>query len=368
MNYSPIKLTAIFTVVIALILAPPVRAMNINVTYDASVTSATNSAQIQTGFNAAAQYIQNLYTNNITINITVYWGSYGPFAGGVGFGSSDTTFVGTFTYAALTNALRNSRTTLSDSNAVASLPATDPIDGNLWWLPRAEAKALGLGSPNVQANDSNLDGSVGFGTNFNFTFDPTNRAISGKYDFIAVAEHEITEVMGRVYFDLSTTFVPYDLFRFSGPGVRTFSTTAPSVYFSVDNGVTNLRNFNPVQSSGDLTDWALSGAADCCDYQIGSAKKPVLSFADMTALDVIGYKLNYSTPKLAGVKSGTNFVLSFTNTPGSTYTLLATTNLALTISNWPTLGTITDSVPGQFQITDTQAATNKLRYYRARLN
>lgn len=344
------------------------RALTFNVTFDSSVTSSVNSAQIQSAFNTAAQYLQNLYTNNIVINVTVYWGSVGPFSGGIGLGASETSFVGTVTYAQMTNALRNARTTLADSNAVASLPASDPVAGNVWWFTRAQAKALGITGVGVSANDATLDGSIGFASTVSYSFDPTNRAVAGKYDFIGVAEHEITEVMGRVYFDLTTVFIPYDLFRFSGSGVRTFSTTAPSVYFSVDNGLTNLRNFNPVEANGDLTDWALSGSADACDYAISTGKKGVLSYADLTALDVIGYKLNYVPPRLTGIKSGTNFVLSFTNTPGTTYAVLTTTNLSLTFSNWPTLGTSTDSVPGVFQFTDPQTGTNKLRFYRLRLN
>jgi hypothetical protein len=365
MKTPPRIKSVVSALVVGWLLALPARSMVINIAYDSSVTSSPNSLQIQTAFNAAAIYIQNLFTNNITVNIDVYWGPFGPFAGGVGFGSSNTEFVGTFTYAALTNALRNARTTAADSNAVASLPASDPIATNLWWLPRAEAKALGLG---VAANDPNVDGSVGFGTNYNFTFDPGNRAVAGKYDFIAVAEHEITEVLGRVYFDLSTTFIPYDLFRFTNNGARSFNINSSGVYFSVDNGATAMRYFNPNAGVGDVTDWALNGASDCCDYQIGSGRKPVLSFADMTALDVIGYNLSYTPPHLAGQKSGTNFVLTFTNTPGSAYTLLATTNLSQSISNWATLGILTDSVPGQFQFTDTQAVTNKNRFYRAKLN
>lgn len=338
--------------------------MIINVTYDISLASATNATQIQAAFNAAARYIQNLYTNNITINITMYWGAFGPFSSGVGFGSSNTQFVGTYAYSTLTNVLRNARTTLEDSNAVASLPASDPVPSNSWWVPRAEAKALGL----ITANDLVLDGSIGFGTNFNFTFDPTNRAVVGKYDFIALAEKKITEVMGRQFLDLTANFIPYDLFRFTSNGVHSLSLNASGVYFSIDNGATMTRQFWTNSSVNSIADWLPGAVPDVCDYQMNSGKKPVLSNADMIALDILGYKLNYARPRMTGRSSGTNFVLTFTNTPGTTYTLLATSNLSLTISNWATLGTVTDSVPGQFQFTDTQSVTDELRFYRARLN
>jgi hypothetical protein len=79
--------------------------------------------------------------------------------------------------------------------------------------------------------------------------------------------------------------------------------------------------------------------------------------------------LNFPATKLAGAKQGGGtFQLNFTNTPGTTFTVLATTNLALAVTNWPSLGTATDSVPGQFQFTDVQATTNKVRFYRLRLN
>jgi hypothetical protein len=56
---------------------------------------------------------------------------------------------------------------------------------------------------------------------------------------------------------------------------------------------------------------------------------------------------------------------SFTNTPGLGFTVLAATNVALTLSNWMVLGSATEVSPGQFQFTDLQA-TNTCRFYRVR--
>jgi hypothetical protein len=113
--------------------------------------------------------------------------------------------------------------------------------------------------------------------------------VVGKYDFIGVALHEITEVMGRVYYDLSSVFVPYDLFRFTNSGGRSFDIHATNSYFSVDNGVTPLRLFWTNAAAGDVQDWKSVGAVDSFDAFISSGKKGVLSYADITALDVIGY-------------------------------------------------------------------------------
>jgi len=341
------------------------KALTLNITYDTSVTSSTNSAQIQSAFGTAVQTLQTLYTNPITINITVYWGASGPFSGGIGLGASSSQIIGNYTYAQLTNALRSSRTTVNDSNSVASLPPSDPIAGNVWWSPRAEAKALGL--PFVTANDAVHDGDIGFADTVSYTFDPTNRAVSGKFDFMAVALHELTEVMGRITFDLSTTFLPYDLFRFTNSGARSFNVNATNAYFSVDNGATSMRAFYTNFSLGDIQDWLTTpGTSDACDAFISSGKKGILSYADLTAMDVMGYKLNYHVPKLAATRSGTNFVFSFTNISGTTYTVLTSTNLSLAVTNWTSFGTCTDSIPGQFQFT--VPTTNTFRAFRVKLN
>ena len=61
-----------------------------------------------------------------------------------------------------------------------------------------------------------------------------------------------------------------------------------------------------------------------------------------------------------------SFQLSFTNTPGASFTVLTATNLALPLSNWTLLGPVTDSPPGQFIFTDPPAADTGPRFYRVR--
>ncbi len=350
----------------------PARALIFNVTYDSSVTNIGTLTQVQTAFGAAVQTLQSIYTNPITINITVYSANAGPF-GAISLGSSITHFVGdssTFKYPQLTNALRLSRATLADSNSVASLPASDPTGGTQdWVVARAEAKALGV--LGISANNSSADGEIGFATDVNYTFDPDNRAVSGKYDFIGVAEHEITEVMGRTTFNLSGSghYVPYDLFRFTSPGARSFDPNASDVYFSIDNGVTPLRYYYSDVNSGDIQDWQSSGPTDSFDAYVYSNNELRLSAADLTAMDIIGYKLSYLPPSLAGTTlANQSFRLTFTNTPGTTYTVLGSSDISLSVSDWTALGTSTEVTAGHFQFTDSQATANQHRFYRVRLN
>ena len=60
------------------------------------------------------------------------------------------------------------------------------------------------------------------------------------------------------------------------------------------------------------------------------------------------------------------FQFAFTNTPGTFFGVVASTNPALPLSNWTPLGDATEVSPGQFQFTDPQASLSPPRFYRVR--
>jgi len=61
-----------------------------------------------------------------------------------------------------------------------------------------------------------------------------------------------------------------------------------------------------------------------------------------------------------------SFQFTFTNIPNVSFTTLAASNLSLPSSNWTALGSPTETSPGQFQFSDSQATNQPQRFYRVR--
>lgn len=361
------RLSVLIAALAATVLPFTVRGITIVPTYDSSITSLANAAQIEAAFATAAQAFENHFTNVATINLNVF------FTNNISLGASITRFIGNPTYAQITNALHNARVSAADSNSVASLPGSSPIAStNVWWVPRAQAKMLyPYGLTLVTTNNSAVDGSIFFASTVSYTFDATNRAVAGKFDFIGVAEHEISEVLGRGY-ALGTLgpngYQPFDLFRFTSAGVRNIIVTNIPVYFSTDNGVTALRSFYTNAAFGDVQDWLTTTIPDSYDAFVSSGQANWLSPVDITALDVLGYNTRgMATNETVATTRVTNGTarLDFTNLYSLRFTVLESTNLLVPSTNWNTLGVATEISSGHYQYTDTQA-TNTQRFYRLR--
>jgi hypothetical protein len=271
------------------------------INYDSGVNSAPSG--FVPAFGTAINYFLTTFNNPITVTLNVGWGevagqSLSPFA--LGESSTNLDPVGYLGYRAALAAKAAIAPTDADlQSAVASLPATSPISLANYWVSTADEKALGL-----TANNTTVDGAVGFGSRLSYWFG-TGAQTSSQYDFVGVAEHEISEVMGRLDLlgtslgGVANSYDPLDLFRYSAPGTRSI-VGGQTAYLSFDGGNTTpmspggLLYFN-TQAGGDTGDWSSSGTTsaglDAYDAFANSGAAYHVSHADTREMNVLGYVL-----------------------------------------------------------------------------
>jgi Ca2+-binding RTX toxin-like protein len=235
--------------------------LTIHLIWDASTNTAP--AGFKTQIQQAANILQADFTDNVTINIRVGWGEVdGTSLGAQYIAEGGPDYVYNLTYSQVKSWLGYDGKSADDLKALASLPATNPHGTATYEISTAQGKAMGIGSP----TDPGVDGSIGFGTGWTSNWLP-------------VALHEITHAMGRV--DQSA----FDLFRFSSPGVRQFTSGLPA-YFSIDGGVTHLANFGVASDTSDFKNDYLT-PSDVFDEYVSSAT--TLSQLDLRVMDVLGF-------------------------------------------------------------------------------
>jgi hypothetical protein len=267
--------------------------MQINVLFDQPTN--TLPAGFVAGVNQVARFYDTQVTNNITYNLHVGFGTFGPNRNMpvTGLGNSNT-ILQQFSYAELRNAWVASATSADDMTALGNVPAVDPIAGaHQYYASTVQAKALGL-IPNTMVEDQ----YIGLSNTTNFDYDPSTPPTMNQFDFAGVVAHEIAETLGKNIlvggqagaqtgplngYDLS------DLFHYSALGVRDLLGTTPG-YFSINGGATNLNNFN-TDPMGDWGDWASppNAAPDSWLAFSGRGVRNPVTPTDLRFLDVIGY-------------------------------------------------------------------------------
>jgi hypothetical protein len=258
-------------------------------TFDSTITSDPNGAQIQATINQAIGfYNTNLTTASpVTVNI-----KFQTMSSGLGASS---TFVGSFSYTNVRAALVSNATTANDALALANLPVqtNNPVNGNAQViLSTANARALGFTGSIANPPSGQPDCTVSINTSITnlqhgVITDPA------KYDLFAVASHEINEGLGLgSALDQggaqNNPVRMMDLFRYDQNGARSYTTNRNAeAYFSLD-GTTRIVRFNQDQS-GDHGDWhgidgvKVQNAFGTPGVSIDNGPE------EMAALDVIGY-------------------------------------------------------------------------------
>lgn len=275
----------------------------IKLVWDSTVNSTPSSLAFQASVINAAQLIDNVLTDNITVNIQI------TNSGTTGASAGPTTGIYepyTLTYANLTGSH------VSDPS-FAKLPSGSSVQSQstvaVW---NAQLKLWGEAVPTSSPilNSVALDAVATFGIQI------SQNALVG------VVLHELHHALGGVPYGPQPDI--FDLFRFTAPGKMLFTAgnKAPAAYFSIDGGVTKLAYFgmtsdpsdflNGIPSGGGKTVYNTTYDAFSEFYYSNGSSYQYLSAVDLHLMDALGYHL--SSLAIQDVSTFNNYTSNVANT------------------------------------------------------
>lgn len=252
--------------------------MQIDLSFDASAAAAPSG--FEPAIQDAANILDNLITNDITVTINVGWGEIGGETLSSGDLAEGAPLAGAFITPAEYISLLSAYGDATAQAEIAALPANAAaqLPGEIYLAP-AQEQALGL----LSASDI-LAGEVGFAS-ADYTFDPNNQAVPGEYSIIGAALHELTHALGRTLPD-----VGLELTAYTSPGTLAAATDA-SGYFSLDGGNTKLQTFDP--TGDDTSDWAGTTATNGDAFALEAAPgvAATITTVDQQMLSALGFDI-----------------------------------------------------------------------------
>ena len=354
-------------------------------TFDSSITSLANAATIEATINTAIAALENDVTANAPVTVSI---DFKNITTGLANSLTPQSDISYSTYLAALQADPNK--SANDATALATMPAgpnTGINNDTDVLLTGADLAALGQ----TAAASALVSGNGGFDSVLSFNFgiinDSRTNADPNRYDLQATATHEIDEILGiggngsSLYqagvtppASLPSDVSGLDFFRYSAPGVRSFTyDPTQSAYFSIDGGVTKLVNFNQQNGANgpDFGDWGNpqgtgsgntpANVQDAFGTPGGAAN---LGRNELTALDVVGWTLTPAGMIADGLSSPVPSVIGGTQAGQATTDEAAVKPFAavtLTDSNAgaPTeTVTVTPSKTANGTLSDPNAATD----------
>lgn len=202
---------------------------------------------------------------------------------------------------------------LADASPGDDTTAAPFIIANGGLDPVINGANVGVKSANGRAFGLSLAAATTGGTCSAGTFDGCiglGLSAIGPAALATVVQHEVDEVLG-LGSGLPTTSIiwPEDLFRYAGPGARSFATNAsatnpcgagtPRAFFSINGGASNINEFNNCNNGGDYGDWITHTPSQVQDAFTNLSATPTLTAgsSELRALDVVGWTLAVAVPE-----------------------------------------------------------------------
>ncbi len=253
--------------------------MLIDLAYEPNVDRAPSG--FRTALQQAANFLDSLFITPITLTIQVGFGTIDNAPLGPGYLGEATAGGDYLSYSNLVSDLRNVATSPTDTTFLAGLPATLPYAGT-FYVANAEEKALGI-APTAPRP---FDGFVGFSSTAAFDYNAADGISPGTTDFMGVALHELTHVMGRLGVGLSGIPSAMNLMMYGANG-QIDTSTANARTLSLNGGQTTLATFDTAFDPADLA----SPTPDPFDAHFNPNEVYAWTPLDSQIMDALGYTL-----------------------------------------------------------------------------
>lgn len=296
---NPLKLLVSIVALVGLMITPSAKALVITPIFKAGFTSYPGYQTMEDSIQQALNYVDSVITNNITITV-----DFNNATTGGAYSNPHSYQVSYYDYYTALQQTQNLSS--SDRQAISTLTPSatnyngfsyiDNLPTGASWstnqqitMSRSLAEALGLAKPIPYTPDADIYINQQ-------AFSYTNwGATTNAYLLEQATIHEIGEVLGGggEGSSLGHDSNPHvmDLFRFSAPNTRSYTTdTNATAYFSINNGSNNLVNFNQ-SGYGDYGDW--DGFTNGAQSAIISVGQNFTNYntVELTALDIIGWNV-----------------------------------------------------------------------------
>jgi hypothetical protein len=272
-----------------------------------------------TGFRAAADFWQSMFTDNVTLNFNVGFSSQGFAATTLGSTSSAS---GNKAQGVWRSALTADATTALDASVVSHLPSFSNANVN---INNTVQKALGI----YTGSSTAVDATIRFNSARAFDFDPRDGFATVSSDFISVAVHEMGHALGFTSAVAQNTTLNSrpsntDMFRYKNGAWDI--TWGGDPYFSIDGGATELfgrADFSAGPDGFQTSHWKegarIHNGVDCTvlvepqvgilDPTGGLCQEGIVTAQDLAIFDAMGWNLSLDVLARPSFKMSTSQIL-----------------------------------------------------------